>query len=66
MTGRCPCKSGASARDPSTHNNQVRVYGRCYCYCPSRTCKENTLTHFLGLIVGPNVEGQLADELVSA
>lgn len=31
----CTCRSG-DARSPSTHNNQVRNYGRCHCECHSR------------------------------
>lgn len=29
---RGPCRSGY-ASDPGTHNNQVRAYGRCSCWC---------------------------------
>ncbi len=45
------------AQQPST---RLRALLLLLPHADPRTCKENTLTHFLGLIVGPNVEGQLA------
>lgn len=32
---RCACTSG-DARNPATHNNQVRNMGRCSCSCHSQ------------------------------
>lgn len=32
MSGPCPCRTGY-ASDPGTHNNQVRLSGRCSCAC---------------------------------